>query len=113
MRGLAMVRRFYDMEDGEPHSARLSSSRRRQIDRLGNRPRKLIAIRVDPCDRRMGYNERGPVSNRLRVTVGRAEVLMTEDVRDLVADAADDPNLTAAEEIRLRYAAIVEFSDDA
>ena len=61
----------------------------------------------------MGYNERGPVSNRMRVTVGRAEVLMTEDVRDVLADAADDPNLTRAEEIRLRYAAIVESSDDA
>ena len=38
---------------------------------------------------------------------------MTEDVRDVLADAADDTNLTPAEEIRLRYAAIVEFSDDA
>ena len=38
---------------------------------------------------------------------------MTEDARDVRADAADDTNLTRAEEIRLRYAAIVEFSDDA
>ena len=38
---------------------------------------------------------------------------MTEDIRDVRADAADDTNLTRAEEIRLRYAAIVEFSDDA
>jgi len=47
------------------------------------------------------------------VTVGRAEVLVREDLRDVLADAADDTNLTRAEEIRLRYAAIVEFSDDA
>ena len=38
---------------------------------------------------------------------------MTEDARDVLADAADAPNLTRAEEIRLRYAAIVESSDDA
>ena len=38
---------------------------------------------------------------------------MTEDVRDVLADAADDINLTPAEEIRLRYAAIVDCSDDA
>ena len=38
---------------------------------------------------------------------------MTEDARDVLADAADDTNLTRAEEIRLRYAAIVESSDDA
>ena len=38
---------------------------------------------------------------------------MTEDARDVRADAADDTNLTRAEEIRLRYAAIVESSDDA
>ena len=31
----------------------------------------------------------------------------------VLADAADDTNLTRAEEIRLRYAAIVESSDDA
>ena len=38
---------------------------------------------------------------------------MTEDARDVLADAADATNLTRAEEIRLRYAAIVESSDDA
>ena len=38
---------------------------------------------------------------------------MTEDARDVLADAADDTDLTRAEEIRLRYAAIVESSDDA
>ena len=62
-------------------------------------------------ERRMGYN--GRVSIRMRVTVGRAEVLVTEDVPDVLADAADDTNLTRAEEIRLRDAAIVESSDDA
>ena len=38
---------------------------------------------------------------------------MTEGVPHVLADAADDTNLTRAEEIRLRYAAIVESSDDA
>ena len=38
---------------------------------------------------------------------------MTEDARDVLAGAADATNLTRAEEIRLRYAAIVESSDDA
>ena len=38
---------------------------------------------------------------------------MTEDVRHALADPADATNLTGAEEIRLRYAAIVESSDDA
>ena len=38
---------------------------------------------------------------------------MTEDAPDGLAGAADDTNLPPAEEIRLRYAAIVEFSDDA
>src|SRR6188474_2214381 len=61
----------------------------------------------------MGYNGRGRVSIRMPVTVGRAEVLVREDLRDVLADAADDTNLTRAEEVRLRYAAIVEFSDDA
>ena len=38
---------------------------------------------------------------------------MTEDAPDVLADAADAADLTRAEEIRLRYAAIVESSDDA
>ena len=38
---------------------------------------------------------------------------MTEDARGVLADATDATNLTRAEEIRLRYAAIVESSDDA
>ena len=49
----------------------------------------------------------------MRVTVGRAEVRVTEDAPDVLAEAADATNLTRAEEIRLRYAAIVESSDDA
>jgi len=47
------------------------------------------------------------------VTAGREEVLVTEDARNVLADAADATNITRAEEIRLRYAAIVESSDDA
>ena len=38
---------------------------------------------------------------------------MTEDAPDVLAEAADATDLTRAEEIRLRYAAIVESSDDA
>ena len=38
---------------------------------------------------------------------------MTEDAPDVLAEAADATRLTRAEEIRLRYAAIVESSDDA
>ena len=49
----------------------------------------------------------------MRVTLGKSEVLVTEDVRHVLADAADDTNLTRSQEIRLRYAAVVEFSDDA
>ena len=38
---------------------------------------------------------------------------MTEDAPDVLAPAADAADLTRTEEIRLRYAAIVESSDDA
>ena len=38
---------------------------------------------------------------------------MTEDAPDVLAQAADAADLTRTEEIRLRYAAIVESSDDA
>ena len=38
---------------------------------------------------------------------------MRKDASDVVAGAADATDLTRAEEIRLRYAAIVESSDDA
>ena len=38
---------------------------------------------------------------------------MTEDAPNVLAEAADATDLTRAEEIRLRYAAIVESSDDA
>ena len=38
---------------------------------------------------------------------------MTEDGPDLLAKAAGANRLTRAEEVRLRYAAIVESSDDA
>ena len=41
------------------------------------------------------------------------EVRVTEDAPDVLAEAADATDLTRAEEIRLRYAAIVESSDDA
>jgi PAS domain S-box-containing protein len=38
---------------------------------------------------------------------------VTKDARNVLVDAATDTGLTRAEEIRLRYAAIVESSDDA
>ena len=38
---------------------------------------------------------------------------MTEDASDALANTADATDRTHAEEIRLRYAAIVESSDDA
>ena len=38
---------------------------------------------------------------------------MREDAPDVLAEAADATDLTRSEEIRLRYAAIVESSDDA
>src|SRR4030095_12922227 len=41
------------------------------------------------------------------------EARMGEDPRDVLADDMGARNLTRAEEIRLRYAAIVECSDDA
>jgi PAS domain-containing protein len=40
-------------------------------------------------------------------------VRVTEDEPGVLAEAADITDLTRAEEIRLRYAAIVESSDDA
>ena len=43
----------------------------------------------------------------------KGEVRVTEDAPDVLAEAADATDLTRAEEIRLRYAAIVESSDDA
>ena len=42
-----------------------------------------------------------------------AEARVTEDAPDVLTEAADATRLTRAEEIRLRYAAIVESSDDA
>jgi PAS domain S-box-containing protein len=45
--------------------------------------------------------------------VPEAEVRVTEDAADVLAEAAHANPLTRAEEIRLRYAAIVESSDDA
>ena len=38
---------------------------------------------------------------------------VTDDAREVLAEAADAIDPTRAEEIRLRYAAIVESSDDA
>ena len=56
--------------------------------------------------------QRSPYGDE-RAGYGGDEVRVTEDAPDVLAEAADATDLTRAEEIRLRYAAIVESSDDA
>jgi PAS domain-containing protein len=67
-------------------------------------------IRATPV-RWIGYEDADAPDRRCRPP--EKEVRVTEDPSDVLAEATGASDLTRAEEIRLRYAAIVECSDDA